>query len=76
VSRIAIPLPKDCRLPLSVMPYLLMVFFSGCNFEVIAAILIGKVLMVFGGRLHFDFSDRSRLQDGSGNVARGLMDLD
>src|SRR5208283_4216689 len=76
VSRIALPLPKDCRLPLSVMPYLLMVFVSRCNFEVIAAVLVGEVLGAFRERLHFDFGDLPCPQDRSRQIAVGLVDAD
>ena len=75
VSRMALPWPKDCRLPLSTIPYLLMVFFSRYNFEVIATVLVGEVFRVVGELLCFDLGDMPRLQNGSGHVASSLMDL-
>ena len=69
VSRIAMPLPKDCRLPLSVMPYLLIVFsgfrVQGCLFDDVAAVFVGEGGFVFGPLVGLDFGDQFGPHDGA-----------
>jgi hypothetical protein len=42
------------------MLYLLTVFFSGCNFEVITIVLVGEILGIVREGFHLDLGDGPR----------------